>query len=166
MRATPQPPHAATCITINGQNHVLQVAGDLPLLTVLREYLHLKGTHFGCGSGQCGACFVLVDGFAVASCETPLWSVAGKSVTTVEGLGTPEKPHKLQTEFLAGQAAQCGYCTAGILISAAALLARNPHPNEAEIQQALQRNLCRCGTHNRVVEAILRAAAPVVTCSP
>ncbi|MDR3522166.1 MAG: (2Fe-2S)-binding protein [Acidocella sp.] len=158
MPAAPQQPLPSTCITVNGQSHVLQVDGDTPLLTILRNHLYLKGTHYGCGSNQCGACFVLIDGFAVASCDTPIWAVAGKSVTTVEGLGTPEQPHRLQEAFLAGQAAQCGYCTSGILISAAALLSRNPHPAEADIHQALDRNLCRCGTHNRVVEAILRAA--------
>ncbi len=162
----PSTQHAATHIKVNGQSHQLQVDGDVPLLTILREHLHLKGTRYGCGSSQCGACFVLVDGFAVASCDTPLWAVADKSITTVEGLGTPEHPHRLQEEFLAGQAAQCGYCTSGILISAAALLSRTPHPSEADIHQALDRNLCRCGTHNRVVEAILRAAEPPVPQTP
>jgi nicotinate dehydrogenase subunit A len=163
MPSASQLVYADTYITINDQRHILQVDGNMPLLTILREHLHLKGTRYGCGSNQCGACFVLVDGVAVASCDTPLWAVAGKTVTTVEGLGTPEQPHRLQEEFLEGQAAQCGYCTSGILISAAALLLQNPHPTEADIHQALDRNLCRCGTHNRVVEAILRATGQPVS---
>jgi len=146
-------------LTINGRQHALAIDGDTPLLDVLRHTLRLKGTRFGCGANQCGACFVLLDGFAVASCDTPLWAAAGKTVVTVEGLGTPDRPHPLQSAFIAEQAAQCGYCTSGILMTAAGLLARQPHPTETEIRQALERNLCRCGTHNRMVRAILRAAA-------
>ena len=145
-------------ITVNGQPVTLAVDGDVTLLSVLRAELGLRGTRFGCGSGQCGACFVLLDGVAVASCDTPLWAAAGKGVTTIEGLGTPERPHPLQAAFLAEQAAQCGYCTAGILIAAAGLLARQPHPDAAAVRAALDRNLCRCGSHNRVVRAVLRAA--------
>jgi nicotinate dehydrogenase subunit A len=130
----------------------------MPLLAALRGELGLTGTRFGCGANQCGACLVLVDDRAVASCDTPLWAVAGKDVVTVEGLGTPERPHPLQAAFVAEQAMQCGYCVSGILISAAALLARNPEPSEAEIRAALDRNLCRCGAHNRMVRAVLRAA--------
>ena len=125
---------------------------------MLRGELGLTATHFGCGVSQCGACNVLIDGQAVAACDTPLWAAAGKSITTVEGLGTPERPHPLQSAFIAEQAMQCGYCVSGILISAAALLARNSDPSEAEVRAALDRNLCRCGAHNRMVRAVLRAA--------
>jgi len=144
---------------VNRRERELTASGDASLLDVLRNVLGLKGTRFGCGSEQCGACFVLVDGRAVPSCTTPLWSVAGKAITTVEGLGRPESPHPLQRAFIAEQAAQCGYCTSGMLMSAAALLARSPHPGEAEVKQALDRNLCRCGSHNRIVRAVLRASA-------
>ncbi len=143
---------------LNGNERTLQADGASPLLDVLRNTLGLKGTRFGCGAEQCGACFVLVDGHAVAACTTPLWAVKGKSVTTIEGLGRPEAPHPLQEAFIAEQAAQCGYCTSGMLISGAALLARSPRPSEAEVKQALDRNLCRCGSYNRVVRAVLRAA--------
>lgn len=143
---------------VNGTEHTLEADGKTPLLDVLRNTLGLKGTRFGCGNDECGACFVLVDGQALASCNTPLWAVDGKSVTTVEGLGQPEVPHALQRAFIAEQAAQCGYCTSGMLISAAALLARSPRPREDEVRRALDRNLCRCGSYNRVVRAVLRAA--------
>jgi nicotinate dehydrogenase subunit A len=143
---------------LNGSEHAVAGDGATPLLDVLRNTLGLKGTRFGCGAEQCGACFVLIDGHAVAACTTPLWAVKDKSVTTVEGLGRPEAPHPLQRAFIAEQAAQCGYCTSGMLISAAALLARTPRPSEAEVRQALDRNLCRCGSYNRVVRAVLRAA--------
>jgi nicotinate dehydrogenase subunit A len=141
---------------VNGTEHTLEADGKTLLLDVLRNTLGLKGTRFGCGAEQCGACFVLVDGYAVASCNTPLWAVERKSVTTVEGLGRPEAPHALQQAFIAEQAAQCGYCTSGMLISAAALLERTPRPSEAEVKHALDRNLCRCGSYNRVVRAVLR----------
>lgn len=147
---------------INGSEHVLMVDGETSLLDVLRNTLGLKGTRFGCGAEQCGACFVLVDGRAVAACTTPLRAVKDKAVTTVEGLGSPGAPHPLQQAFILEQAAQCGYCTSGMLISAAALLARAPRPSEAEVRQALERNLCRCGCYNRVVRAVLRAAGEVV----
>ena len=143
---------------VNGTEHTLEADGRTLLLDVLRNTLGLKGTRFGCGAEQCGACFVLVDGHAVAACMTPLWAVERKSVTTVEGLGRPETPHPLQQAFIAEQAAQCGYCTSGMLISAAALLERTPRPSEAEVRQALERNLCRCGSYNRAVRAVLRAA--------
>ncbi|HUY03718.1 MAG TPA: 2Fe-2S iron-sulfur cluster-binding protein, partial [Rhodocyclaceae bacterium] len=119
----------------------------------------LKGSRFGCGANQCGACHVLIDGAAVASCDTPMWAVEGKSVTTVEGLGTPDSPHPLQRALIEEQAAQCGYCSSGVLISAAALLLRCPQPSAEEVRQALERNLCRCGSHNRIVRAVLSAAA-------
>jgi nicotinate dehydrogenase subunit A len=145
-------------LTVNGKPQVIEADEGTPLLYALRNDLNLKGTRFGCGAGQCGACRVLLDGHAVASCETPLWAAQGKEVTTIEGLGTPEAPHALQRAFIAEQAAQCGYCSSGIIISAAALLARNPQPSDAQVREALDRNLCRCGTHNRIVRAVLRAA--------
>jgi nicotinate dehydrogenase subunit A len=145
-------------LNINGAEAALEADPDTPLLYALRNDLGLKGTRFGCGSGQCGACFVLIDGHPAPACDTPLWSVAGKSITTVEGLGTRGVLHPLQNAFLAEQAAQCGYCTSGILISAAALLAKIPRPTESEVRAALDRNLCRCGSHNRMVRAVLRAA--------
>src|SRR5262245_10009314 len=145
-------------LRVNGTERVIEADPATPLLGVLRASLELTGTHFGCGVNQCGACNVMIDGQAVASCDTPLWAAAGKDIVTVEGLGTPERPHPLQRAFLAEQAAQCGYCLSGILVSAAALLRRNPDPREAEVRAALDRNLRRCGAHNRIVRAVLRAA--------
>ncbi len=145
-------------LQVNGVERTLELDPAMPLLAALRGELGLMGARFGCGAGLCGACNVLVEGRAVASCETPLWAVAAKDVVTVEGLGTPERPHALQEAFVAEQAMQCGYCISGILISAAALLARNPDPSAAEVREALDRNLCRCGAHNRMVRAVLRAA--------
>ena len=126
---------------------------------MLRNTLGLMGTRFGCGLEQCGCCTVLIDGEAVKSCTRPIWNVAGKSVTTIEGLGTPDKPHPLQQAFLEEQAGQCGYCLSGIIVSATALLARNPSPSRAEIAAALDDNLCRCGSHNRILRAVAKAAA-------
>ena len=146
-------------VTVNGESHLLSCQPDAPLLDVLRHELGLSGPRFGCGLGLCGACFVLIDGRAAPSCTTTLGSVAGKSIVTVEGLGGPESPHPLQKAFITEQAAQCGYCTSGMLVSAAALLSRKPRPSEADVKQALDRNLCRCGSHNRIVRAVLRAAA-------
>ena len=145
-------------LSINGVEREVDADPATPLLSVLRGALGLTGAHFGCGANQCGACFVLIDGHAVAACDTPLWAAAGKEIVTVEGLGTPEQPHPLQAAFIAEQAMQCGYCISGILIAAAALLKRNPDPTDAEVRQALDRNLCRCGAHNRIVRAVLRAA--------
>ena len=145
-------------LRVNGVERSMDAAPETSLLSALRGTLGLTATHFGCGANQCGACNVLLDGQAVASCDTPLWAAAGKEVTTVEGLGTPERPHPLQQAFIAEQAMQCGYCISGILMSAAALLKRNPDPSEAEVRGALDRNLCRCGAHNRIVRAVLRAA--------
>ncbi|MFL5167247.1 MAG: (2Fe-2S)-binding protein [Microvirga sp.] len=145
-------------LRVNGLDRVVEADPETPLLSALRGPLGLMGTRFGCGLNQCGACNVLVDGHAVASCDLPLSAAAGKDVTTVEGLGSPERPHPLQSAFIAEQAMQCGYCISGILISAAALLRRNPDPSEAEVRAALDRNLCRCGAHNRMVRAVLRAA--------
>lgn len=147
-------------LTVNGRAVKLTVADDeTPLLSVLRNELGLVGTRFGCGLEQCGCCMVLIDGAAVKSCAKPIWSVAGKSVTTLEGLGTPEHPHPLQQAFLDEQAGQCGYCLSGILISAKALLDRNPQPSRAEIARALDDNICRCGSHNRILRAVEKAAA-------
>ena len=132
---------------------------DVPLLYVLRNDLALTGTHFGCGLNQCGACTVLVDGWAVRSCVTPARSVAGKDIVTIEGLGSPEKPDPLQAAFIAEQAAQCGFCTSGIVVTARALLGKTPRPSEQQVREALAGNLCRCGSHARVIRAVLKAAA-------
>ncbi len=145
--------------TLNGRVVEVQGQPEQSLLDVLRNTLHLKATRMGCGQGQCGACRVMVDGRALAACETPLWSVEGKTVTTVEGLGSPAEPHALQAAFIEEQAMQCGFCTSGILMSAAALLQRQPNPTRQEIVQALDGHLCRCGAHNRVLRAIEKAAA-------
>ncbi|UWU79704.1 (2Fe-2S)-binding protein [Bradyrhizobium huanghuaihaiense] len=144
---------------LNGAAIAVDADPDQMLLDVLRNRLGITGAHFGCGAGECGACHVMVDGRAIASCDMPMWSVADKDVVTVEGLGTVEQPHPLQRAFIVEQAMQCGYCVSGILISAAALLKRNPSPTEAEVREALDRNLCRCGSHNRMVRAVLRAAS-------
>ena len=143
-------------LRVNGHDHEVAAEPDTPLLYVLRNDLKLKGTRFGCGAGQCGACTVLLDARAVQSCDTPLWSAAGREVTTIEGLGTPEAPHPLQRAFVEEQAVQCGYCINGIIMSAAALLRTRPQASDAEIASALERNLCRCGTHVRVLRAIRR----------
>lgn len=144
--------------TLNGRATALRVDGERRLLDVLRNDLDLKGSHYGCGSGECGACFVLLDDHAVPACDTPMWAVAGKRVVTSEGLGTPRDPHPLQAAFIAEQAAQCGYCTSGMLVAGAALLHRCPHPSDAQIREGMERNLCRCGTQLRVIKAIRRAA--------
>ena len=145
-------------LKVNGVEHAVRAEADTPLLYVLRNDLKLKGAKFGCGLGQCGSCMVLIDGRNVTSCDTPLSAVLGKSITTIEALGTLEAPNALQRAFIAEQAVQCGYCIAGMVMTATALLERNPNPSEAEIAQALERNLCRCGTHVRIVKAIQRAA--------
>jgi nicotinate dehydrogenase subunit A len=148
----------SSVLIVNGTEHRTNADPATPLLAVLRGELGLTGTRFGCGANQCGACNVLIDNEAVAACDTPLWAAAGKPITTIEGLGTAEQPHPLQRAFLREQAMQCGYCIAGILMSAAALLARDPNPSEAQVRTALDRNLCRCGAHNRIVRAVLSAA--------
>jgi nicotinate dehydrogenase subunit A len=145
-------------IIVNGIEREVTSDPETPLLYVLRNDLGLKGTRFGCGEGTCGACMVLVDGEPVQSCDVPVATVAGKEVRTVEGLGDGSRPHPLQQAFIAEQAAQCGYCTSGILISACALLERNSGPTRHEIGEALDGNLCRCGSHWRVVQAVERAA--------
>ena len=143
---------------LNGVETDVDADPDSSLLSMLRGRLRMTGPHFGCGADECGACNVLLGDRAVASCDTPLWAVAGREVTTIEGLGNEREPHPLQQAFIAEQALQCGYCVSGILISAAALLARNPNPADVEVRAALDRNLCRCGSHNRMVRAVLRAA--------
>ncbi len=144
---------------LNGVETEIDADPDTSLLTVLRGRLSLTGPHFGCSAGECGACNVLIGDHAVTSCDTPLWSVADKDITTIEGLGSEQQPHALQRAFIAEQALQCGYCLSGIMMSAAALLKRNSDPTSADVKAALDRNLCRCGSHNRMVRAILRAAA-------
>ena len=129
-----------------------------PVLYVLRNSLGLHGPKFGCGLGQCGACTVLMDGKAVRSCMTPIRQAIGRTVTTLEGLGTPEHPDRVQAAFIAEQAAQCGYCTNGMIMTAKALLSQTPHPTPEQIKQGLAHNLCRCGTPTRIVNAVLRAA--------
>jgi len=147
-------------LTVNGRPVRVAVAHDeVPLLEVLRNGLRLTGTRFGCGLEQCGCCIVLIDGKPEKSCARPIATVAGRQVTTIEGLGTPQAPHPLQQAFLDEQAGQCGYCLSGILLSAKALLDRNPSPSRAEIARALDDNLCRCGAHNRIIRAVKRAAA-------
>jgi len=149
----------ATTLTVNGRTHAVAAEPETALLYVLRNDLKLKGARFGCGMGQCGACTVLVDGKPVQSCDFPLSAAAGKSVTTIEGLARNGKLHPLQQAFIEEQAAQCGYCATGIIMSAKALLDTNPRPTEADIRTALKGNLCRCGTHYRILRAIRRAAA-------
>jgi nicotinate dehydrogenase subunit A len=145
--------------TVNGRAVSAAVAyEDTPLLSVLRNQLRLVGTRFGCGLEQCGCCTVLIDGKPEKSCTRPVSAVAGRNVVTVEGLGTPDHPHPLQQAFLEEQAGQCGYCLSGILISAKALLDQNPSPTRAEIARALDDNICRCGTHNRIMRAVEKAA--------
>lgn len=145
--------------TLNGVPITLDLPEETPLLSALRENVGLSGPRFGCGAEACGACHVLLDGGSVPSCMLPLAAVAGRSVTTVEGLGSEAAPHPLQKAFLAEQAGQCGYCLSGILISAAALLEADAAPDDAAIRQALDGHLCRCGSHNRIVRAVRRAAA-------
>ena len=149
----------STRITVNGSAVSVTADGDTPLLDILRNHLGLTGTKFGCGLEQCGCCIVLVDGSPEKSCGKALSTVAGREIVTIEGLGTPERPHPLQRAFLDEQAGQCGYCLAGILISAKALLDRNPAPSRMQIAEALDDNICRCGSHNRILRAIERAAA-------
>jgi len=145
-------------LNVNGAQHTVRAEPDTPLLYILRNDLKLKGAKFGCGLGQCGACMVLIDGHNVMSCDTPLWAAAGKAITTIEALGSLDAPGALQRAFITEQAAQCGYCLSGAVMTAAALLARNPDPSETDIKQALARNLCRCGTHTRIIKAVQRAA--------
>ena len=146
-------------LSVNGRTITVEVDGTAPLLAVLRDALALRGTKFGCGTEQCGSCMVLIDGKPEYSCTREVASVAGRAVTTVEGLSANGAPHPLQRALLEEQAGQCGYCLPGILISAAALLAANPTPSRAEVIAALDPHLCRCGIHNRVIRAVQRAGA-------
>jgi nicotinate dehydrogenase subunit A len=148
----------STGLIVNGRTRSVTADPDTPLLDVLRNHLGLVGTKFGCGVEQCGCCMVLVDGQPEKSCGKALSMVVGKTIVTIEGLGTPERPHPLQQAFLDEQAGQCGYCLAGILISAKALLDRNPSPSRTEIAEALDDNICRCGSHTRIMRAVGRAA--------
>ena len=145
-------------LKVNGKNQAVNVDADTPLLYVLRDDLALKGPKYGCGLGQCGACTVHVDGVATRSCLLPVSTIAGKAITTLEGLGTSSKPAKLQQAFIDEQAAQCGYCINGMIMTSAALLKTNPKPSDVEIKDALAGNLCRCGTHQRICAAVKRAA--------
>ena len=145
-------------LTVNGRAHQVEVDPDTPLLYVLRNELALNGAKFGCGLGQCGACTVLVEGRAVFSCVTPISTLAGRRITTLEGLGTPEKPGRVQRAFIAEQAAQCGYCIPGMMMRAQALLEAKPGASDADVRKALAPHLCRCGTHMRILKAVGRAA--------
>jgi nicotinate dehydrogenase subunit A len=146
-------------LNVNGEDHAVEADPDTPLLYVLRNDLELNGAKFGCGLGQCGACTVLIDGHAVFSCTTPILMLEGRQITTVEGLGTTDNPGPMQQAFIDEQAAQCGYCIPGMMMRGQALLNENPAASEADVRRALQPNLCRCGTHMRIVRAVLRAGA-------
>jgi nicotinate dehydrogenase subunit A len=148
----------ATQITVNGTQQTVNAPSDTPLLYVLRNDLGLNGPRFGCGLSQCGACTVLLNGRPVRSCVLPLQRVGDQPVVTLEGLGTPDAPHPLQQAFLAEQAGECAYCMNGMIMVAAGLLGQNPSPSEADIKQALNGNLCRCGSQPRIVRAVQRAA--------
>jgi nicotinate dehydrogenase subunit A len=145
-------------LNVNGKKHAVDVNPDTSLLYLLRNDLGLNGPKFGCGLGQCGACTVLMDGTAVLSCVMTVAQAAGRKIVTLEGLGSPEKPHPLQKAFIEEQAAQCGYCSNGMIMKSKELLDRTPDPTEPEIRQALASNLCRCGTHNNIIRAVRRAA--------
>jgi nicotinate dehydrogenase subunit A len=147
-------------LRVNGQDHKVTVDDpDMPLLYALRDDLGLRGPKFGCGLGQCGSCTVLVDGTPTRSCMSRTLDAEGRQITTLEGLGSPEQPSRVQAAFIAEQAAQCGYCSNGMIMTATALLSRMPHPGEADVREALAHNLCRCGSHARVLAAVLRAAS-------
>ena len=153
-------------VTVNGADRVLSCEPQAPLLDVLRHDLGLSGPRFGCGIGLCGACFVLLDGQARSSCDFPAWAAEGHDITTVEGLAAGSTLHAVQQAFLDEQAAQCGYCTSGMIMSAVALLRGTPDPTEQQVRQALDGNLCRCGTHGRIIRAVLRAAGRLQPASP
>ncbi len=153
-------------LTVNGHVHQVDVDPNIPLLYVLRDELGLHGAKYGCGLGQCGACTVMIDGQAVFSCLTPAIVLEGRQIRTVEGLGTAAHPGPLQQAFIDEQAAQCGYCIAGMIMRAQALLERNPNPTESEIRGQMQTNLCRCGTHMRILAAIRRAAQTMAQAAP
>jgi nicotinate dehydrogenase subunit A len=145
-------------LKVNGSQRAVPAEADTPLLYVLRNDLALNGAKFGCGLAQCGACTVLIDGRAVRSCVTEIGAIGEAEITTIESLGTVDHPHPLQQAFIDAQAAQCGYCINGMIMTAKDLLDRNPHPTAAEVREALAQNLCRCGTHGRIVRAVLLAA--------
>ena len=145
-------------LNVNGQSHTIEAEPDMPLLYALRDDLGLSNPRFGCGLAQCGACTVLLNGVPVRSCATPVDTVGDKKVVTLNGIGTAEKPHKVQAAFIEEQVPQCGYCTSGMIVSAAALLGRKPKPTQAEVRAALDANLCRCGSHVRVVRAVMAAS--------
>jgi nicotinate dehydrogenase subunit A len=153
-------------LTVNGREHTVDAEPDTPLLYVLRDDLGLNGAKFGCGLGQCGACTVIVDGAAVFSCLMPITLLPGRQVTTIEGLGTADSPGLVQRAFIAEQAAQCGYCIAGMVMRTQALLARTPDPSEQQIRDGLNPNLCRCGTHTRILAAVRRAALSLREAAP
>lgn len=153
---------ARMTLRVNGRAQTIDTDDtSMPLLYALRDNLALHGPKFGCGLGQCGACTVIVDGQAVRSCQMPVAQAQGKEITTLEGLGSPEKLHPVQAAFVAEQAAQCGYCTNGMIMTATALLGKTPKPTEAQMRDALAGNLCRCGTHVRVLRAVARASGQV-----
>ena len=152
---------AQTTLNVNGVDHVVDAQPDSPLLYALRDDLKLRGPKFGCGLGECGACTVHMDGTAIRSCVTPVSAIGKAKIVTLEGLGTPEKPHPLQTAFIEEQAAQCAYCINGMIMQAVSFLKQNPRPSRDDIKRALNDNLCRCGTHMRIVRAIERAARSV-----
>ena len=153
-------------LTVNGRAHAVDAEPDTPLLYVLRNELGLNGAKFGCGLGQCGACTVIVDGAAVFSCLMPIALLPGRQVMTIEGLGTEAAPGPVQRAFIAEQAAQCGYCIAGMVMRTQALLARTPDPSEQQIRDGLNPNLCRCGTHMRIIAAVRRAAVSLRAGAP
>lgn len=150
-------------LNVNGKSVTTETDSDTPLLYVLRDNLSLHGPKYGCGQGQCGSCTVLINGQAVRSCLTPVSQVHDRNVVTLEGLGTPEKPHPVQQAFIDEQAAQCGYCINGMVMQSVDFLSKNPRPTEGQIQQALAANLCRCGTHTRIVKAVKRASDVLAT---
>ena len=152
------PPSSTIRIVVNGTPHDIAAVPETPLLYILRDDLALTGPKFGCGLGQCGACMVHIDGAAVRSCRMPLSAAARGPITTIEGLGTPDKPHPVQQAFIEEQAAQCGYCMNGMIMAAAALIAKNNRPTRQQIRSSLNGNLCRCGTHMRIIRAVERAA--------
>jgi len=153
---------ASIVLTVNGKTHALDVSLDEPLLWVLRNRLDLTGTKYGCGEGQCGACMVLIEGEALPSCRTPVLEAAGKRIVTIEGLAPNGRLHPVQQAFLEEEAFQCGYCTSGMIVASVALLRINPKPTSADVAEGLARNVCRCGTHPRIVTAVQSAAGKMV----
>jgi nicotinate dehydrogenase subunit A len=153
---------AKISLKVNGQSRVVDIDPETPLLYVLRNDFNLNGPKFGCGLGQCGACTVIMNGNAIRSCVTEVKDIGGRAITTLEGLGTVKKPHPIQKAFMDEQALQCGYCTNGFIMGTKALLDKNPKPSEADIKEALAGNLCRCGTHTRILRAVKRASGQKV----